>query len=84
MKPVYKNHLSWRPGADANEIRQFCADHCLYHELVIPQKYGIDNQDIDDLTTGGWTGFTHQSYQIVYYFFFENECDAMAVKLRCF
>lgn len=85
MKPVYKNHISWRPGADEAEIRNFCQENGLVHEITISQKYGIDNREVDELTTGKWTGFTEQSFaQVRYRFFFENECDTMALKLRCY
>jgi hypothetical protein len=80
-------------GASATEIHATCKLHNLIYEVCLV-GFDLCMNDIDDLTIGKWSGYTDSiiiredeygqrvSFKNVQRLFFEEECDAMAVKLK--
>ena len=82
---VFKNYVKWYDEEDSSQnnetsIRKLLTKRLPY-EVIIKNEKIIDLRDIGELTLGPWSAYSEVWFNIGHYFFAE-EVDAMAFKLR--
>lgn len=91
--PIFKNFVYWyeSPGDTSgndlphnNEpsIREWLFEQGLQYEVVVEGGSGGDTRDIGENTIGRWSSYASRGVNSDGHYFFEEETDVMAFKLK--
>lgn len=82
--PVFKNYVEWygkddSPQNNAPALRKWLLERLPY-EIVVKGSVTADLRDIGEITLGPWSAYS--DVRGIGRYFFEEEVDAMAFKLK--